>query len=128
MRGTVKRFFYRKGFGFIENDQGEQYFFHYTDFSGGKSELRPGKAVEFTPEQGDKGPCAVGIAASSDGGEPPVPGTSERPRSAPSPAAPRPAALPQVTAADPEKRALYTGMLVGFAGGVAGTVLVGALL
>ena len=26
MRGTVKRFFYRKGFGFIENDQGEEYF------------------------------------------------------------------------------------------------------
>lgn len=127
MKGTVKRFFYRKGFGFIENDQGEEYFFHYTDFSGAKSELRPGKAVEFTPDQGDKGPCAVGITASGDNGESPAPATGGRPRSAPSSAAPRPAALPQVTAAAPEKRALYTGLLLGFAGGVAGTVLVGAL-
>ena len=128
MRGTVKRFFYRKGFGFIENDQGEEYFFHYTDFSGSKSDLRPGEAVEFTPEQGDKGPCAVSITASGDSSASPAPAGRGSSRPAPSAAAPRPAALPQATAAAPEKRALYMGLLLGFVGGVAGTVLVSALL
>jgi CspA family cold shock protein len=63
MKGTVKRFYFRKGFGFIEGDQGTEYFFHYSDFSGAKDSLRPGLAVDFRPQQGEKGPCAVAVVA-----------------------------------------------------------------
>ena len=61
MKGTVKRFYFRKGFGFIEGDQGTEYFFHYTDFTGDKEVLRPGLEVDFEAQQGDKGPCAVAV-------------------------------------------------------------------
>jgi CspA family cold shock protein len=61
MKGTVKRFYFRKGFGFIEGVQGSEYFFHYSDFTGSKDSLRPGLAVDFKPQQGDKGPCAVAV-------------------------------------------------------------------
>lgn len=55
MKGTIKRFFFRKGFGFIENGDGTEYFFHYTDYAGDKRDLRPGVDVEFEPTEGDKG-------------------------------------------------------------------------
>ena len=63
MKGTVKRFYFRKGFGFIEGDQGTEYFFHYSDFTGAKDSLRPGLVVDFRPQQGEKGPCAVAVVA-----------------------------------------------------------------
>lgn len=68
MKGTVKRFYFRKGFGFIEGDQGTEYFFHYTDFTGDKEALRPGLEVDFQAQQGDKGPCAVAVV--QPGGKP----------------------------------------------------------
>ena len=61
MKGIVKRFYFRKGFGFIEGDQGTEYFFHYSDFNGDKQDLRPGLEIEFEPQQGEKGPCAVAV-------------------------------------------------------------------
>ncbi|WP_068805007.1 cold shock domain-containing protein [Immundisolibacter cernigliae] len=85
MKGTVKRFYFRKGFGFIEGDQGTEYFFHYTDFTGDKEVLRPGLEVDFEAQQGDKGPCAVAVV--QPGGKP----AAARPRSTPArlPPAPR---------------------------------------
>lgn len=77
MKGTIKRFFFRKGFGFIENGDGAEYFFHYTDYSGDKRDLRPGLAVEFEPTEGDKGPCAVQIAV--PGGAPAAPRDNTQP-------------------------------------------------
>ncbi len=79
MKGTVKRFYFRKGFGFIEGDQGTEYFFHYTDFTGDKELLRPDLEVEFQAQTGEKGPCAVAVVL--PGGVP----------AAPTPRAPRPA-------------------------------------
>lgn len=85
MKGTVKRFYFRKGFGFIEGDQGTEYFFHYSDFTGSKESLRPGLEVEFQPHQGEKGPCAVAVVQL--GGKP-APARPRAPSRSPAAAAP----------------------------------------
>ena len=114
MKGTVKRFYFRKGFGFIEGDQGTEYFFHYSDFTGSKDSLRPGLAVDFQPQQGDKGPCAVGVVMAG--------GKSE--------AAKRPAArvagqnTAAPTAAKPQWRLVFAGLLIGLLLGAAGAWVV----
>lgn len=111
MKGIVKRFYFRKGFGFIEGDQGTEYFFHYSDFTGDKETLRPGLAVEFQPQQGDKGPCAVAVV--TPGGTPAAP----RPPRA-RPPANNPAAAPQAGSnkALPFALGLAVGVVIGFAG------------
>lgn len=109
MKGIVKRFYVRKGFGFIEGDQGTEYFFHYSDFTGDKAALRPGLDVEFQPQQGDKGPCAVAVVL--PGG---TPAAARPPRSRPAhPAAP---ATPARGAALPFALGLALGVVIGFAG------------
>jgi len=61
MKGTIKRFYFKKGFGFIENADGEELFFHYSDFDGPKKLLRSDTKVTFTESEGDKGLCAIEI-------------------------------------------------------------------
>ena len=60
--GTVKWFNDRKGFGFIEQQNGPDVFVHHSgiDASGFKS-LHEGDQVTFDIEQGKKGPSAVGV-------------------------------------------------------------------
>ncbi len=60
--GTVKWFNDKKGFGFIENDDGGDVFVHHTSIqeSGFKS-LSEGDRVSFDIEQGDKGPKAANV-------------------------------------------------------------------
>jgi CspA family cold shock protein len=110
MKGTVKRFYFRKGFGFIEGDQGTEYFFHYSDFTGSKDSLRPGLAVDFQPQQGDKGPCAVAVV--TPGGKPDA---AKRPAArVAAPGAPKPAQArlgPGLFFAG-----LFIGLLLGAAG------------
>ena len=111
MKGTVKRFYFRKGFGFIEGDQGTEYFFHYSDFTGDKAAIRPGLEIEFQPQQGDKGPCAVAVVM--PGGTPaaaraPRPRANERPSDQP--------AAPNKGAALPFALGLAIGVVIGFAG------------
>jgi len=59
LKGTVKWFNERKGFGFIEREGGSDVFVH---FSGIKSEgfktLKDGQAVEFTLIENEKGESA----------------------------------------------------------------------
>ena len=59
LKGTVKWFNERKGFGFIERKGGSDVFVH---FSGIKSEgfktLKDGQAVEFTLIENEKGESA----------------------------------------------------------------------
>jgi len=61
-KGVVKWFNNKKGFGFIEQENGPDVFVH---FSGIKSEgfksLKEGEQVTFDIEEGEKGPAAVNV-------------------------------------------------------------------
>ena len=58
MTGTIKKVT-DKGFGFISDTQGQEYFFHQSGLQGVSfDELREGQSVEFEVGQGPKGPRA----------------------------------------------------------------------
>jgi cold shock protein len=64
IRGTVKWFNAAKGYGFIARENGPDVFVHYSAIStsgGGYRTLEEGQAVEFTLEQGSKGPQASNV-------------------------------------------------------------------
>ena len=61
--GTVKWFNESKGFGFIEREQGDDVFVHFTAISGtGFKTLSEGQKVEFTVVDGQKGPQAQDVS------------------------------------------------------------------
>ena len=61
-KGTVKWFSDQKGYGFIARDSGEDVFVHHSaiDEPGFRS-LAEGERVEFTIQQGQKGPSAANV-------------------------------------------------------------------
>jgi CspA family cold shock protein len=60
--GTVKWFNEKKGFGFIEQDEGPDVFVHHTGINAtGFKSLTEGDQVSFDVEQGPKGPKAVNV-------------------------------------------------------------------
>jgi CspA family cold shock protein len=60
--GTVKWFNDQKGYGFIAQDEGGDVFVHYSAIEGqGFRSLSEGDRVEFTVEQGQKGPAAAHV-------------------------------------------------------------------
>ena len=60
--GTVKWFKGGKGYGFIEREEGEDVFVHFSAILGeGYRNLDEGQRVEFTVEQGPKGLQAAGV-------------------------------------------------------------------
>ena len=68
--GTVKWFNNRKGFGFIERDEGEDVFVHYSGIRGeGHRSLRDGQRVEFTVIEGGKGPQADDVVVTEEAPE-----------------------------------------------------------
>ncbi len=61
-RGKVKWFSNSKGYGFIERENGEDVFIHYSSLQGeGFKSLDEGQEVEFEVTQGDKGPQAANV-------------------------------------------------------------------
>lgn len=60
--GKVKWFNGAKGFGFIEREQGEDVFVHFSAIQGdGFRNLEEGQSVEFSVEQGPKGLRAADV-------------------------------------------------------------------
>ncbi|MSP13571.1 MAG: cold-shock protein [Chloroflexi bacterium] len=60
--GTVKWFNSAKGYGFISREGGPDVFVHYSAITGaGYRNLNEGDKVEFTVENGPKGPQASNV-------------------------------------------------------------------
>jgi cold shock protein len=60
--GTVKWFNGSKGYGFLAHDGGADVFVHFSAIQGdGFKNLEEGQKVEFTVEQGPKGPQASNV-------------------------------------------------------------------
>ncbi|AAD36936.1 MULTISPECIES: cold shock domain-containing protein [Thermotoga] len=62
MRGTVKWFDSKKGYGFITMENGEDIFVHWSAIQmDGFKTLRENETVEFEVQKGTKGPQAVNV-------------------------------------------------------------------
>ena len=60
--GIVKWFNERKGYGFIEQDEGPDVFGHHSGINAtGFKSLNEGDRVSFDIEEGQKGPRAVNV-------------------------------------------------------------------
>ena len=61
-QGKVKWFNAEKGFGFIERENGDDVFVHFSAIqSEGFKSLDEGQAVTFEVEQGQRGPQATNV-------------------------------------------------------------------
>lgn len=62
LKGKVKWFDTKKGFGFIQSENGNDVFVHYTSIlSEGFKNLEQGQAVTFELTEGKKGPQADSV-------------------------------------------------------------------
>jgi len=60
LKGTVQWFNSRKGYGFIQGEDGKDVFVHHTAVPMGIF-LKEGDEVEFEQEESDRGPRAVNV-------------------------------------------------------------------
>ena len=63
VNGRIKRLVFEKGFGFVADDNGQEYFFHQSACASFET-LREGQVVTFQPGQGPKGPRAENVTVS----------------------------------------------------------------
>ncbi|MDQ7086221.1 MAG: cold-shock protein [Sulfurovum sp.] len=66
VNGTVKWFNDEKGYGFIQQESGDDVFVHFRQVnnpSGGRVTLNEGQAVTFEVGEGQKGPQAENVTA-----------------------------------------------------------------
>jgi cold shock protein len=62
VEGTIKWFNEKKGFGFIQQDNGPDVFVHYSSIAAeGFKTLAEGQRVKFDIEDGNKGPKAINV-------------------------------------------------------------------
>ncbi len=60
--GTVKWFNEKKGYGFIEQEDGPDVFVHQSEIKGaGFRTLKEGERVRFDIKQGERGPAAANV-------------------------------------------------------------------
>ncbi len=65
-QGTVKWFSNEKGYGFIEREEGDDVFVHFSAINmDGYKTLTEGQKVEFEVVQGDKGLQAANVQAAA---------------------------------------------------------------
>lgn len=60
MEGTVKWYNFKKGFGFIQTEDQEEFFVHYTQIPEGV-ELKDNDKVTFEVKETDKGKQAINV-------------------------------------------------------------------
>ena len=66
MTGSIRTIRAEKGFGFIKDTTGKEYFFHRSAVYGeGLEDLREGDSVEFDLGEGPKGPRAENVRRTS---------------------------------------------------------------
>ena len=66
-KGTVKWFDVKKGFGFIQQEDGSEIFVHYSNISGSILKvLEDGESVEFEVIEGNKGLQAQNVVKVED--------------------------------------------------------------
>lgn len=65
MKGKVKFFASKKGYGFISGDDGKEYFVHHSKITGtdGYRNLENNQKVSFDIEHSDKGDSAINVVA-----------------------------------------------------------------
>ena len=69
-RGAVKWFDEKKGYGFIEGQDGRDIFVYFSDIqSDGFRKLAEGEAVDYELLQGQKGPRATNVVRDNPGNE-----------------------------------------------------------
>jgi CspA family cold shock protein len=59
--GTIKRLVRDRGFGFIRDDGGQEWFFHRSSVQGSFDSLSEGQRVSFDEEPSAKGPRAGNV-------------------------------------------------------------------
>ena len=63
MIGTIKKLVFDKGYGFIRDDNSQEYFFHMSGCDTPFATLRLGQTVKFETEESDRGLRACSIVA-----------------------------------------------------------------